>query len=112
MPLRFVYNMLSYTLGLAFVFFGLSALVVRFTRSCKPPVTASMTSDTPMSVNPYALSSPPFFFASAPKLNIVTPSVMKNTCAYCAAVNVRPPSTNPPIITGTILQDLPSTCVG
>ena len=38
-----------------------------------------------MSVNPYALSSPPFFCVRS-KLNIVTPSVMKNTCAYCAAV--------------------------
>ena len=65
-PLKFVYNMLSYTLGFALApARGFNAFVVRLTRSCNPPVTASMTSEIAMSDNPYALSFPLVFFASS-----------------------------------------------
>ena len=36
---------------------GLSAFVATFTLSCSPPVTASISSETPMSARPYGESS-------------------------------------------------------
>ena len=41
-----------------------------------------------------------------------TPAVISATCRYSRAENVLPPRRTPPAITGTILHDLPSTCVG
>mmetsp|Transcript_32189 Transcript_32189/g.95753 ORF Transcript_32189/g.95753 Transcript_32189/m.95753 type:complete len:219 (+) Transcript_32189:552-1208(+) len=110
-PDAFVQNMDSCMVGLALGSEGLSALVDALTLSCSPPVTASITSDAAMSHRPYAESSPPPFFLP-PKLKTVTPSVMSATCRYLTRSYDLPPSRMPPAITGTILHDLPSTCVG
>ena len=90
---------------------GLSSFVRFFTLSCRPPVTASITSEKPMSIRPRAESSAPFFFLPA-RLKTQTPTVMRTTWRYSNAEYRLPPSTMPPAITGTILHDLPSTCVG
>eukprot|EP00982_Pelagococcus_subviridis_P001980 15330-Pelagococcus_subviridis.AAC.6 len=66
-----------------------------------------------MRPRPYALSPPAPFpddDAFFPKLNTATPRVIARTWRYCARGNFRPAAT-PPIMTGTILHDFPSTCV-
>ena len=57
---------------------GLSSFVRFFTLSCSPPVTASITSEKPMSPNPRAESEPPFFFLPY-RLNTHTPTVIIST---------------------------------
>ena len=64
-----------------------------------------------MRARPSGESAPDFFFLP-PKLKMHTPIVISATCAYSTGVYFLPPSTMPPAITGTILHDLPSTCVG
>mmetsp|Transcript_14681 Transcript_14681/g.43353 ORF Transcript_14681/g.43353 Transcript_14681/m.43353 type:complete len:220 (-) Transcript_14681:144-803(-) len=111
-PDAFVQNMDSCMVGLALGSEGLSALVDALTLSCSPPVTASISSDAPSSSRPNGWSGLPTFFFLPPKLKTETPSVMSATCRYSAKEYRFPPRTMPPAITGTILHDLPSTCVG
>mmetsp|Transcript_44036 Transcript_44036/g.116422 ORF Transcript_44036/g.116422 Transcript_44036/m.116422 type:complete len:212 (-) Transcript_44036:125-760(-) len=110
-PEKLVHSIDSCIVGLAFGLSGLSFFVLTFTLSCSPPVTASISSEKAISSRPYdeSLAPPPFFLP--PKLKMHTPSVIITTCTYSIVVYFLPPSSRPPAITGTILHDLPSTCV-
>ena len=109
-PEKLVHSIDSCIVGLAFGLSGLSFLVLTFTLSCSPPVTASISSEKAISSRPYdeSLAPPPFFLP--PKLKMHTPTVIITTCTYSIVVYFLPPSSRPPAITGTILHDLPSTC--
>ena len=72
----------------------------------------SISSEKPMSARPYDESAPPAFLDLPPKLKMQTPAVISATCRYSRTENFLPPRRTPPAITGTILHDLPSTCVG
>ena len=89
---------------------GLRRFVAALTWSWSMAVAKSIPSDRAMRPRPYALSPPPVFDLDLPRLNTTTPRVTMTTCRYCAVGNFLPAAT-PPIMTGTILQDLPSTCV-
>ena len=70
----------------------------------------SMRSEAAMSARPYALSWPASPRRGLPRLKTTTPAVTTATWTYWEVGKARPAAT-PPIMTGTILQDLPRTCV-
>ena len=95
---------------LAFVTRGLRRFVAVLTRSWSMAVTKSAPRDSAMRPRPKALSSAADLGLDLPRLNTTTPRVTTRTWRYWD-VGYFLPAATPPIMTGTILQDLPRTCV-